>query len=485
MRDTHRQRNLARTAAGLGRSGAGRAISAANVAACLRRCAGPAIGALAVALPAPALANGYQDLHQSAQGLGTAYAVNGAGITDISAMFSNPASLTRFPGTWGSVAASAILPTDTFEDLRATAPFSGRPVTGTPAVPKQFLDNTVGAGTFLSHQLSDRLFVGLALTVPWATKSNYPETAVSRYTAVDTQLRAYNANPIVAYKVSDTFSIAAGPTFQLYTSDFSTAVDPTGGLAASPANDLLSRIKAHDLAVGFTAGIEWQATPTTRIGISYRSAVKHKFDGKLRLTSSNPASFNLLDAGVFSVTGKHLTGPMGKTRFQINTPSIATFGISQQVGDKLELYAAGQLVGWHFFHDTVVTYDNGLPETVVDNDWHDSWYVAGGIGYQATRTFKLRAGAAYDWTPTQDNVRNPRAPNADRIYVGVGATYGPEGAAWKLDVAYGHCFFKDATIDLAGGNNAPRGTLYGISKIDANILMAQVTVNLGRLFGGR
>ncbi len=51
-----------------------------------------------LALPSAVLANGYQDLHQSAQGLGTAYAVNGAGIIDISAMFSNPASLTRFKG---------------------------------------------------------------------------------------------------------------------------------------------------------------------------------------------------------------------------------------------------------------------------------------------------------------------------------------------------------------------------------------------------
>lgn len=448
---------------------------------CILAAAG-ALASLAFTLPGEALANGYQDLHQSAQGLGTAYAVNGAGITDITAMFSNPASIARFDGSWAAGVASIILPKDTFEDLRATAPFSGAPVTGTPATPEQFLDNAPGAGAFVTHQLSDRVFFGLAFTVPWATKSSYPDTAVSRYTAVDTRLRAYNLNPVIAYKASDTVSFAVGPAFQLYTADFSTAVDPTGGIAASPANDLLSRIKAHDTSVGFTAGMEWQATPTTRVGISYRSRIAHKFDGDLALTSANPASFARLDAGVLAVTGRRLTGPTANADFKINTPSIATFGIAQTVTPKLDLYASAQLVGWHFFRDTRVTYDNGLPETVVDNNWHDSWYVAGGFGYRASDAVQLRAGIAYDWTPTPDRVRNPRAPNADRIYAGAGATYQPRDSGWKVDVAYGHTFFKDAPIDLAGGNNLPRGTLHGISKIDANIFMAQFTMNLDRIF---
>lgn len=438
----------------------------------------------ALALPSAAFANGYEDLHQSAQGLGTAYAVNGTGITDISAMFSNPASLTRFHGAWASGAVSAILPRDRFDNLSATAAFSGAPVTGTPAVPKQFLDNTVGASFYASYQLSDRLVFGAAFTVPWATKSNYPLTAVSRYTAVDTELRAYNFNPVLAYYLGHNVSIAAGPTFQLYTADFSTAVDPTGGVAASTSNDILSRIKGNDFSVGFIAGIEWQASPATRIGLSYRSGIGQSFDGKLTLSSTNPNSLALLDAGLFATTGKHLAGPTGSAKFKINTPSIATFGISQRVTPDFDLYGSATLIGWHLFRDTHVSYSNGLPDTIVDNNWHDSWYVAIGAGYRPAEAWQVRAGIAYDWTPTQDKVRNPRAPNADRIYAGTGVTY-QSNAFWKLDLAYNHCFFKDAPIALAGGNNIPRGTLNGISKIDANIFMAQVTVNIGQLLHHR
>ena len=53
---------------------------------------------LATLVHTNSIANGYEFLHQSAEGLGSAYATNGTAINDISAMFSNPASIIRFDG---------------------------------------------------------------------------------------------------------------------------------------------------------------------------------------------------------------------------------------------------------------------------------------------------------------------------------------------------------------------------------------------------
>lgn len=427
-----------------------------------------------------AFANGYQDLHQSAQGLGTAYAVNGAGITDISAMFSNPASLARFPGSWSSTGTSLILPRNSFENLSGTAPFTGTPLTGIPTVPKQFLDTTVGSAAYVSRQLTEDVFLGLAFTVPWATKSNYPDGAVSRYTAVDTTLRAYSVNPVIAYRINNAFSIGGGPNLQYYTSDFSVMVDATGGAAPAFGTDLKSTIKGSDLGFGFTLGGEYQITPATRIGLSYRSAVVHEFDGKMKLTSDNAGAFGLFATNVFNATGVTLSGPTANVTYKINTPGIASLGVSHKLDDQWEVYGNASLIQWSRFKSTRIIYDNGLPDTVVDNNWNDSWYLAVGAGYQITPELQLRTGIAYDWTPTPVSVRNPRAPNGDRVYVGAGFTY-QVNEALKLDFAYGHCFFEDAPIALGGGNNTPRGTLNGVSKIDADIVMAQATVNLGKL----
>ena len=111
-----------------------------------------------------ASANGYQDLHQSAPGMATAYATNGTGAEDISAIFSNPASLSRFPGINTVAGVSMIRPTDSFRNLSALS--WGEAVTGDPDKPRQFLDTSYGAAFYLGWQLTDRLHFGLAFNAP-------------------------------------------------------------------------------------------------------------------------------------------------------------------------------------------------------------------------------------------------------------------------------------------------------------------------------
>jgi len=434
-----------------------------------------ALGALSLqaAFAGTALGNGYQDLHQSAQGLSTAYATNGAGGSDVSAVFSNPASLTRFDGSWTSMATSLILPRNSFENISATPGFNpAGTVTGTPAVPRQFLSTSVGAASYYSRQLQPDLYFAISFNVPWATKSGYPIAGAQRYFATTTELTAYNVSPILAYKVNNRFSIGGGPNIQVYDADFATMVDSTQGANPNPTTDLESRIKAINASIGFNVGLEYQITSATRFGASYRSAIVHKFNGDSKLTGD---SVRL--AAV--VAGLLMSSPNGKAQFKINTPSIATFGLAHQATKDLEIYGSAMLIGWSRFTSTRVEYDNGFPTTIVDNNWNNSWYVAAGLGYQVSPEVKVRTGVAYDWTPTPISVRNPRAPNADRVYAGIGFTYQSD-PSWKFDLSYAHCFFQDAPIALAGGNNVPRGTLNGNIKIDANILMAQLTFNLDK-----
>lgn len=65
-------------------------------------------------------ANGYHFLHQSATGMSTAYATNGTGAKDISAMFPNPASLIRFDGTRASAGFVLDLPKSRLYNATAT-----------------------------------------------------------------------------------------------------------------------------------------------------------------------------------------------------------------------------------------------------------------------------------------------------------------------------------------------------------------------------
>ncbi|MFV0302424.1 MAG: OmpP1/FadL family transporter [Paracoccus sp. (in: a-proteobacteria)] len=406
-------------------------------------------------------ANGYQNLHQSAQGLATAYAANGTGIDDISAIYSNPASLTRFPGTHGSFGITYIMPDDTFENLSATA-VGGAPVTdGVPAVPSQFLDNTASGYWYLGRQLTDQVFVGLSFNAPWATESDYTDTAASRYTATTTKLTAYNLSPILAYKVNDRLSVAAGLNIQYYDSEFATNL-PLNLAAPSRDTDASARFDGKDLAFGATLGVEYQATDRWRFGASYRSKIDHGFDGHIRLRGPEVTMDALTLAGI---------SPEGSADYDIATPWMLQLGTHGQLTDKLELYGSATLTGWSAFKDTFVETTN-IGDLRVRNGWDDAWYVAVGFGYQATPKTKYYGGIAYDETPTPTEVRNPRAPNADRYYIGLGLSHEFRPGR-TIKFGYSHTFFDDAPIRLTDENNPGRGTLNGDIKIDADIIMAQ------------
>ena len=423
---------------------------------------------LAACLHSNVSANGYQFLHQSAEGLGSAYSANGTAINDISSMFSNPASIIRSDGTRFSGSFTLDLPRSEMDQASATSPYSDGTVdvTGTPEEPTQFIDTAYGAASYFTHQLNPDLVLGLAINAPYAYESNYPTTAVSRYTATKTELRALNLSPTFAYRVNEKLAIGGALNFQYYQAVLGTQVativsDPT------VSTDLDSEMKGNDLGYGYSLGFEYQATDNTRLGVSYRSKIEHEFDGDIEFSGTDA---NLATLGSLVPT---LTGFSGGASFDVATPSMLQIGLLHKFDEKFELYANGNYSGWRAFKDTHIIYDNGLPDTIVDNNWNDSWFVAVGFGYQLNDKVKLRTGVAYDWTPTPASVVSPRAPNNDRYYAAVGASY-ELSPQTKIDFGYQYIKFNEVTIALEGGNNIPRGTLDSKVNLYANVFITQL-----------
>jgi len=421
--------------------------------------------------PALSFANGYHFLHQSAEGLGTAYATNGTGAGDISAMFSNPASIIRFDGTRASAGFVLDLPTSKLYNAKATAPFTNGtvPVTGTPAEPSQPIDMAYGASTYMTHEARPGLVLGVAVGAPFAYVSEYPETAMSRYTATRTALTAIDVSPTVAYRINSQWAIGASLNLQYYIADLDTMVATS--LNPSTATDMKSHINAKNFAPGLSIGAELQATPSTRIGASFRSAVHHSFHGTAELSGA-PANYAALVANA-QAQGISITSPNGNAEFDIATPYMLQFGLLHQMNEKLELYANASRFGWSVFKNTHIKYSNGLQETVVDNNWNDSWFAALGLGYQYTAKLKFRAGMAYDWSPTPADSVSPRAPNGDRWNIGLGLSYALD-KDWKLDFGYQYIQFNKVMIALKDGDNIPRGTLDANLDLHANIFMVQI-----------
>jgi long-chain fatty acid transport protein len=77
------------------------------------------------ALPTPVLASGFQLIEQNASGLGNAYAGQAAGVKNASAIYFNPAALTRVKG-WNLVASvEPIGVSAEFTNVASTVPSAG------------------------------------------------------------------------------------------------------------------------------------------------------------------------------------------------------------------------------------------------------------------------------------------------------------------------------------------------------------------------
>src|SRR2546428_1936142 len=93
-----------------------------------------AIGALLGTLPGSARAAGFQLFEQNASGLGNAYAGQAAAAEDASAIYFNPAGLTRLPRGQVVGALHLVKPSSTFSNNGSCTPYVGTGV-GTTTCP--------------------------------------------------------------------------------------------------------------------------------------------------------------------------------------------------------------------------------------------------------------------------------------------------------------------------------------------------------------
>ena len=104
---------------------------------------------------------------------------------------------------------------------------------------------------------------------------------------------------------------------------------------------------------------------------------------------------------------------------------------------------------WSVFEELRIKFDNPVqPDSVTEQEWNDTFFVAAGATYRHSEDLVFRAGVAYDETPIPDATRTPRIPGADRYWTAVGADHNP--APWlSLNASFTHIFVDDGDVNLS------------------------------------
>jgi len=442
------------------------------------------------ALPAAVLASGFQLIEQNGSGLGYAFAGQAAGVKDASAIYFNPAALTRLDGRQFVIAVDPVGIHSKFSDTSSSRP--SLPGLALP-VPAGSSGGNAGGWTpvpngYVSWQVQSRTWLGLGVNVPFGLKTEWDGDWMGRFHAVKSDVHTINLNPTLAVKVSDRLSLGAGISYQRLEAELTQNL-PYGGIAFGAAASLggpaaaagimtqlgangLARegdcvIEGNDWSWGWNAGALLRVAEEGSLAVSYRSKVRHALEGDASFHGA-PTFVTLgplaaLGAGLNS---RFATGPVTAS---IELPDTFSAAAAYET-DRLELLADWTWTGWSSIQELAVARADGSALSTVPLRFEDTWRAGAGVGYWIRDTWKIRLGVAYDKSPVQDQYRTPRLPDADRTWAAAGfqKRIGAKGA---LDLGYAHLFIDDASSNLPNQSAAgtpPVGTLAGSysSKVD-------------------
>lgn len=368
-------------------------------------------------------AAGFQLAEYSATGLGRAYAGEAAMADNASAQWRNPAMLTYLKGTQISVGAIYVNP-----NVDVKGKINGMLETSSD----DFAHDAVIPNFYLSHQVNEKLVLGLALGTNYGMETELDNNFAASHFGNEAMVKTMEANVNVGYQVTPTVSIGGGVRYIIGEGHFgATSPAQTKPL---PQGTTLKYMEGEDKAWGWQVGTAWQINDKNRIGFTYKSEVKLKLEGH-----AEGLGFGL-------PSGQKLDGFMN-----LNLPATAELASFHQLNDKLALHASINWTDWSSFDKLEAELvGRAQPSEVKIENWEDNYRFALGATYQLDAKLALRAGVAYDMAAVSDKNRTITIPETDRTWLSVGAGYAFTDQ-FTLDAGFTYILAKDAPITESRG----------------------------------
>jgi len=403
----------------------------------MRRYTALIICATTLGLPAWCAATGFYVPQQTAYGAGRANAGGVAMAREASTVFFNPAGMTQLKGSEVVAALNIITPSDSLSNQGTTLASPGTGGTqvavvggngGEPGSP------TPLGSFFYARPVGSKWWVGIGISAPFGLRLQYPSTWFGRYDSIESQLVTVDVAPTVAYRLTNTLSLGAGLNIQYADIKATSAIPNTlSPFGFTSGTDGRNELTGDDVSAGFNVGLLWNATPSTRVGVHYRSKMDHDLDGHNTIS--------------------RFTGPLASLNGKLNTstelklPEVVSAGFAHALNRRTTILGEAQWFGWSRFEDVRTRFDNGAPTIARPQDYRDTYTVSAGAEHIWRDNLTFRAGVQYDRTPTVDRFRNTSVPDGDRIWTAVGASYKPSQRT-ELTLSFQHVFFQDPKIDV-------------------------------------
>lgn len=397
-----------------------------------------------------ASASGFQLIEQNASGLGNAYAGSAAIADNASTIYYNPAGMTQLKDREFSTGVAAVGTSYKFTDQGSSVGALAGSGNGEDGGGWGYVPNA-----YMSWALNKDVYVGVGMGAPFGLKTEYNNPWVGAAQATMFDIKTYNINPSIAYRVNDKVSIGAGLSWQRLTADYTRQAAVSAGGAASPL-----ALNLEGDSWGWNVGALFTLSPETKVGVSYRSSVSYDLTGDIKVTG--PASAT--------------PGISSDAKASLKLPDTFILSGTHQLNNKWQLLGDISWTGWSSIPKIDVYRTSGVSSgalaQTLDTDFKDTWRVAVGANYQYSSDVKLKYGIAYDQTPVRSaSTRLVSLPDNNRIWFSTGAQWTPSKGS-VFDVGLTYLYVKDSKINN-NQSSAGRGTVTGDYTASAVILGVQ------------
>ncbi|MFA5960540.1 MAG: outer membrane protein transport protein [Tatlockia sp.] len=333
-----------------------------------------------------AFASGFQLLEMATPSTATAGVGQAAYANDASTAFLNPAGMSLLGTSQMLVGTQLFFPDIRFAQSVANTIPGGNGEKNNLLLP--------GGGIYFVSNLSERLSAGISLASPYGGMVDYGDAYAGRYLAQKAELIFLDLTPVVSYKINALLSVGGGFSVQYTTLHESIALPLPGFL------DGQIILKVSDFAPGFNLGLLFTPLPTTRLGLAFRSQIKHTLTGN---TYFNRLSFTPTSSAA------------------INTPNSLIASGYHELTERLALVGEVGWTNWQEFENTVVKI-SGFTSTTPRN-WKNAYRFGLGGNFKVTPKIKLMSGISYDNSPNDISNRLPDFPLDRQVRYAMGALY--------------------------------------------------------------
>lgn len=271
-----------------------------------------------------------------------------------------------------------------------------------------------------------------------------------------TTVEQLTVSQAISWQATEDLSIAAGIReswiqFQNYRHPFYKTTSYINSLGMPYAamygddNMLRSKLKGDDWSLGWMLAAQYKFTDTLRLGLVYRSPIRHKIKGDFDLTGR---VMNQDVSGHSYASGK------------VELPQSITAGLNWDATERLRLGYAMTWTRWSSLDDLNfhIPYKNTITGSRSDEsvrfNWHDVFRFGWGGEYDMTDWWTLRASYQYDMDPSSPHHGTTMMPCGHRHLIGFGSGFYLT-QSMRLDLAYALIIMEAETRHIREKGLAP------------------------------